>query len=84
MQVMADQQVHGYFCNVQQVFLYITDECNLRCEQCLYKPLLTSGREIGYEIAVGLLDWLRSMGAVKLSLIGGEPTRHASLSECVR
>jgi MoaA/NifB/PqqE/SkfB family radical SAM enzyme len=84
MQVIVDDQVQAYFKNTKQVFLYVTDECNLCCEQCLYKPLLTQGREIKYEVAVGLLDWFRGVGAIKLSILGGEPTRYSLLGNLVR
>jgi len=65
-----------YFNNLKQVFLYITDECNLRCIHCLYKPDLAVNRELDINRALSLLSLFKSLGANKLTLIGGEPTRY--------
>ncbi len=70
--------------NLKQVFLYITDECNLRCSQCLYKPntLFHMGKgEIEPEIAKSLLHDFNRMGAEKLTFIGGEPSLYGKLEE---
>ena len=45
--MVIDEQVASYFKNVKQVFLYLTDKCDLRCKQCLYKPNLILEKEIG-------------------------------------
>ena len=58
---------------LQQVFLYITDRCDLTCKHCLYKTTLAS-RDIGSRICCQLLRVFSSLGARKLTLIGGEPT----------
>ena len=40
-----DQKFKDYFkTNLRQIFFYIIDDCNLRCEQCLYKT------EIAFQI----------------------------------
>ena len=40
-----DQKFKDYFkTNLRQIFFYIIDDCNLRCEQCLYKL------EIGFQL----------------------------------
>lgn len=72
-----DQRFRDYFQNLTQVFLYITDECNLRCKQCLYKPNLTfhlKEKEIPVETALALISDFKEMGASKLTIMGGEPT----------
>ena len=71
-----DPEFREYFRNLQQVFLYITDDCNLRCEQCLYKPLLKKDSEIKLETALALITTFKEMGAFKLTIMGGEPTRY--------
>lgn len=70
-----------HFQNLQQVFLYITDECNLRCAQCIYKPSITyhlGDKEIRLETALRLISDFREMGASKLSILGGEPTLYGA------
>ena len=69
-----DNRFISYFNNnLHQVFLYITDKCQLQCEQCLYKTTL-SNREMDYETLIRLLGLFRKYGAKKLTLLGGEPT----------
>lgn len=78
MYFQADQEFKDYFKNnLRQVFLYLIDDCNLRCTQCLYKLEIgfqVKKKEIDFEDAVKLISDFREMGAVKLTLMGGEPT----------
>jgi len=73
---LVDPKFRKYFQNIHQAFFYITDDCNLRCEQCLYKPLLKKDSEIELETALTLAKTLKDMGAFKLTIMGGEPTRY--------
>ncbi|MFB6186086.1 MAG: radical SAM protein [Halobacteriaceae archaeon] len=73
----VDNRFEDHFDELQQVFLYITDSCNLSCIQCLYKPNLTdvnSGKDIPLGTAKKLLNYFYKLGARKLTLLGGEPT----------
>lgn len=75
----VDPKFEDYFKGkIKQVFLYVTDNCNLTCAQCLYKPWLRKHGEIPEGIAISLLDKFRELGAIKLSLIGGEPTLYGA------
>lgn len=69
-----DPKFLDYFKNLKQVFLYITDECNLHCEQCLYKPNLTQKLKVKPDLAKKLLKIAKDLGAFKLSILGGELT----------
>ena len=72
-----DEKFRKHFRNLQQVFLYITDECNLKCIHCVYKPNITfhlGQKEIELGTAISLLSDFREMGASKLSILGGEPS----------
>lgn len=71
-----DPQFRAHFGQLHQVFMYITDRCNLECEQCIYKPSISHfiNEEIGLEDALGLLESFRSLGAGKVTFLGGEPT----------
>lgn len=72
-----DSRFKKHFKNLKQVFLYITDECNLSCKHCLYKPNLTfhlKEKEIECDTALALISDFREMGASKLTIMGGEPT----------
>lgn len=58
-----------------QIFLYVTDECNIRCTQCYYKPSLKKGHaELPTDTAIALLRKFRELGASKVTFLGGEPT----------
>ncbi|CUX55191.1 molybdenum cofactor biosynthesis protein A [Clostridium sp. C105KSO15] len=66
-----------YFKELHQVFLYLIDDCQLHCTQCLYKldnNFYLSRKEIAPEQALGLIEDFYALGARKLTLMGGEPT----------
>jgi MoaA/NifB/PqqE/SkfB family radical SAM enzyme len=71
-----DSEFSTHFKRLHQVFMYITDRCNLECEQCIYKPSISHyiNEEIGLEDALGLLNSFRHLGAGKVTFLGGEPT----------
>jgi MoaA/NifB/PqqE/SkfB family radical SAM enzyme len=77
---LIDPAFADHFANLKQVFLYINDECNLGCEQCIYKPhvLYNERREIPAASAIGLLAAFRGLGARKLTILGGEPTLYGA------
>ena len=67
--------------HLKQVFLYITDKCNLLCKQCLYKPNLVfqlGKGEIELETALALVSDFRTLGATKMSILGGEPSLYGA------
>src|ERR1700675_2352206 len=71
-----DLEFSNHFKKLHQVFMYITDRCNLECEQCIYKPSISHfiNEEIPIEDAIGLLLSFRELGAGKVTFLGGEPT----------
>lgn len=72
----ADDAFARHFRRLHQVFMYITDRCNLECEQCIYKPSISHfiNEEIALGDALGLLREFRRLGAGKVTFLGGEPT----------
>ncbi len=76
--MIIDNATKNYFSNIKQVFLYLNDECNLLCAQCLYKPNVIRKRVIELKTAKELLYTFRSLGAYKLTVLGGE----ISLYDC--
>jgi MoaA/NifB/PqqE/SkfB family radical SAM enzyme len=71
-----DESFATHFRNLHQVFMYITDRCNLECEHCIYKPSISHfiNEEIELETALDLLHTFRKLGAAKATFLGGEPT----------
>lgn len=72
--VKMDERFKHHFQNLNQVFLCITNDCNLHCQHCLYKPWLRADDDMDFNVAISLLSTFHEMGAYKLSLLGGEPT----------
>jgi molybdenum cofactor biosynthesis enzyme MoaA len=72
----ADQTFTNHFKRLHQVFMYITDRCNLECEQCIYKPSIQHfiNEEIELSTALSLLLTFKNLGASKVTFLGGEPT----------
>jgi len=76
-ELTIDSRFAEQYSNLEQVFLYVVDRCNLHCVQCLYKPLLqrqSAKKEINTDLALSLLCAFHSLGATKLTILGGEPT----------
>lgn len=74
----VDKAFENYFKGrLKQVFYYVTDRCNLRCEHCLYKSTL-SALDMKFDIAFEMLSLYKDYGAEKLTFIGGEPTLYGS------
>ena len=67
-----DEKTKKYFKNIKQVFLYLSDRCNLLCEQCLYKPNVIMGKAIPIDTAKSILRTFSQLGAFKLTILGGE------------
>ena len=74
--MIFDEATQHYFDKkVKQVFVYLTSRCQLRCRQCLYKPLLCDkAADISFTTLISLLSDFRRYGAYKVSFLGGEPT----------
>lgn len=73
-----DPRVIEYYQDrVHQIFLYLVDDCQLSCKQCLYKldtNFYLARKDIDPKHAQWLIEDFYKMGARKLTLMGGEPT----------
>jgi len=68
---------------LKQVFLYLTDKCQLSCAYCLYKTTL-SDREINFEAAVEMTKLFYGYGARKMTFLGGEPTLYSRFGQLLK
>jgi radical SAM protein with 4Fe4S-binding SPASM domain len=76
-----DRIAYGRFRNV---YLYITEACQLRCEHCYMGERLDRALKMPLpEIAETLATW-RKMGGSKLTILGGEPTLHPNYVDAIR
>jgi MoaA/NifB/PqqE/SkfB family radical SAM enzyme len=65
---------------LEQVFLYVTQKCNIRCVTCYALDQLERADDLSVDQLLVVLASLRAQGASKLSLLGGEPTLHPQLT----
>ena len=76
-----DRVEYGRFRNV---YVYITESCQLRCEHCYMGQRLDRALKMPLpQIAATLTTW-RRMGGSKLTILGGEPTLHPNYVDTVR
>lgn len=76
-----DRAEYGRFRNV---YLYIYEACQLRCEHCYMGERLDRALKMPLP---QITDWLatwRRMGGSKVTILGGEPTLHPDFTEAVR
>jgi radical SAM protein with 4Fe4S-binding SPASM domain len=76
-----DRVEYGRFRNV---YLYITEACQLRCNHCYMGERLGRALKMPLPEIVSALTTWRRMGGSKLTILGGEPTLHPSFTDTVR
>jgi len=69
----VDRVAYGRFRNV---YLYITEACQLRCEHCYMGERLERALKMTPNQIIDTLMVWRKMGGDKLTILGGEPTLH--------
>lgn len=77
----VDNIPYGRFRNV---YLYITEACQLRCEHCYMGERLERALKMPYEAVMNTLTMCRQMGGSKLTILGGEPTLHPDYISIIR
>lgn len=75
-----DRVPYGRFRNV---YLYITEKCQLRCGHCYMGDRLEHGQFMPSEEVTRQLHYWRRMGGDKLTLLGGEATLHPDFENIV-
>ena len=76
-----DRVAYGRFRNV---YLYITEACQLRCEHCYMGERLDRALKMPLPKIVDTLSTWRRLGGSKLTVLGGEPTLHPHYCEVIR
>ncbi|MEU6743665.1 radical SAM/SPASM domain-containing protein [Streptosporangium sandarakinum] len=77
----VDKIPYGRFRNV---YLYITEACQLRCEHCYMGERLERAFKMPYPSVMDTLTTWRKMGGSKLTILGGEPTLHPDYIRIIR
>jgi MoaA/NifB/PqqE/SkfB family radical SAM enzyme len=68
---------------LEQVFLYVTQRCNIRCVTCYALDQLERSADLEYDDVLCMLRALQADGAWRLSFLGGEPTVYPSLLDVI-
>jgi MoaA/NifB/PqqE/SkfB family radical SAM enzyme len=76
-----DKIPYGRFRNV---YLYITEACQLRCEHCYMGERLERALKMSFDQITQTLTTWRQMGGSKLTILGGEPTLHPDYIDVIR
>lgn len=76
-----DKIPYGRFRNV---YLYITERCQLRCEHCYMGERLERALKMPFDKIASTLTTWRQMGGSKLTIFGGEPTLHPQYVDVIR
>lgn len=76
-----DRIPYGRFRNV---YLYITEACQLRCEHCYMGERLDRALKLPFDAVMRTLTTWRKMGGSKLTILGGEPTLHPDYIQIIR
>jgi len=76
-----DRVPYGRFRNV---YLYITEACQLRCEHCYMGERLDRALKMPLPRIIDTLATWRRLGGSKLTVLGGEPTLHPDYCTSIR
>lgn len=76
-----DRVEYGRFRNV---YLYITEACQLRCSGCYMGERLERALKMPFDQIEATLTLWRQMGGSKLTILGGEPTLHPRYGDTIR
>lgn len=65
------------------IYLYITERCQLRCGHCYMGDRLERGLVLPFEKAASIMSYSRRLGGRYITFLGGEPTLHRDLPRMV-
>ncbi len=68
---------------LEELWLHLTDRCNLECAHCLFSSSPTAGAELETERALELVAQARALGCRVFALTGGEPLVHPGFATIV-
>ena len=68
----------------QNVFIYVTEKCNLHCAHCYLGKRLEQGHAMSFQNFKRVLKYFSLFGNPRITLLGGEPTMHKDLPLMVK
>ena len=68
---------------LRELWLHVTDRCNLACRHCLFCSGPAAARELATDVALGRMSEARALGCRVFALTGGEPFLHPGFAALV-
>jgi MoaA/NifB/PqqE/SkfB family radical SAM enzyme len=84
MSTQGEHTVRAYSRRFHNLYLFVTEKCQLRCKHCYMGDRLERGTHIQLDAAARTITYFHNLGAEYLTLVGGEPTLHPALVQIVR
>lgn len=75
--------IRSHYKTFHNIFIYITEHCQLCCNHCYMGQRLGNPTYMSYEKTVNILEYCRRLGAENITFVGGEPTLHDDLPQIV-
>jgi MoaA/NifB/PqqE/SkfB family radical SAM enzyme len=72
-----------HYQSFHNIFLYVTERCQLRCGHCYMGDRLERGLTLDFAVACRILANCRKLGADYITFLGGEPTLHPELPQMI-
>lgn len=69
---------------ITELWLHITDRCNLKCRHCLFSSAPDSGESLSFSAICGFITGAFHLGCRMFVLTGGEPFVHPDINEIIR
>jgi MoaA/NifB/PqqE/SkfB family radical SAM enzyme len=79
----AKDRSRVHYRRFHNIYLYITERCQLRCGHCYMGDRLERALEMPYDKATEIIDYCRRIGGTYITFLGGEPTLHRELPRLV-
>lgn len=68
---------------ISELWLHITNSCNLKCRHCLFSSSPGTGDSLSFASIKGVIDEAYSLGCRMFVLTGGEPFVHPEIKEII-
>jgi MoaA/NifB/PqqE/SkfB family radical SAM enzyme len=82
-QLLAKDRTRVHYRRFHNIYLYITERCQLRCGHCYMGDRLERALELPFEKATRIIEYGRRLGGTYITFLGGEPTLHRDLPRLV-
>ena len=81
--VLEKDRTRVHYRRFHNIYLYITERCQLRCGHCYMGDRLERALELPFDKATRIMDYCRRLGGTYITFLGGEPTLHRDLPRLV-